>query len=268
MADTGLPLKKKGYEYYAPLSELKIEKGFNIRGDTEPDAELCASVKQTGVLVPIIVRTKQGKPGLWIVDGERRYRAAKKAKIPEVLVNYVGEHDDNAALLVSLTTKGQKPFTDSEVAAGFKRLTNNGMTADEVASVVGCHPRTVVEAVRVLDRATEKLRATSASTRVLSRAATLPGKVQDQLADEIDGKSREEGLKAVRKAEKDLGKNTRGRKPNEYPMVRKAKDILEQAEKIVLQKLDYDPKDKYYRGMRDMVDIMKGSQTIDSVFHS
>jgi ParB family chromosome partitioning protein len=268
MPDTAVHLEQDGYEYYAALSEVKIEKGFNIRQDTVPDAELVNSVKETGVLMPITVRTRAGKKGLWVIDGERRYRAAKKAKADKIPVNYIGEPDDNAALLISLTTKSQRAFTDNEVSAGFKRLTNGGMTADEVAGVVGCHPRTVVEAIRVMDKATEKLKAANAPTRVTSRAATLPAKVQDVLAPQIEGKSREEGLKAVRKAEKDLGKNTRGRKPNEYPMVKKAKDVLEQAEKLVLQKLDYNPKDKYYKGMRDMVDIMKGSQTIDSVFHS
>ena len=47
--------------------------------------ELADSIKEKGVLVPIILRTVQNKPYLYeIVAGERRYRAAKMAGLTEI----------------------------------------------------------------------------------------------------------------------------------------------------------------------------------------
>ena len=56
--------------------------------------ELTASIRDKGVLQPILVRTQPGEPGVWqIIAGERRWRASQAARLTEVPV-VVHEMDD------------------------------------------------------------------------------------------------------------------------------------------------------------------------------
>ena len=67
-----------------PLAKIKPREGFNPRtefGD-EQMAELVASVKQHGIITPLTL-TPDGD-GFVIVAGERRFRAAKQARLKEV----------------------------------------------------------------------------------------------------------------------------------------------------------------------------------------
>ena len=65
--------------------------------------ELADSIKEKGVLVPIILRTVQNKPYLYeIVAGERRYRAAKLAglsEIPALVKNLTNQNAMEIALI-------------------------------------------------------------------------------------------------------------------------------------------------------------------------
>lgn len=66
------------------LDQLHIQPGFNPRGRVNPQAfsaeslaDLRQSLRDDGLLQPLIVRPQSGKPGhFWIIAGERRYRAA------------------------------------------------------------------------------------------------------------------------------------------------------------------------------------------------
>jgi ParB family chromosome partitioning protein len=67
-----------------PLGKIKPREGFNPRAEfaDEQGAELVASVKRHGIITPLTL-APDGE-GFAIIAGERRYRAAKAARLTEV----------------------------------------------------------------------------------------------------------------------------------------------------------------------------------------
>lgn len=120
--------------------------------DEEKLAELTSSVRENGVIQPIVVRAKPGKPGQYeIVAGERRWRAAQKAGIHEVPV-VVRELTDGQVLEVALIENIQRAELNGiEEARGYKTLIEQfRYTQDQLAKVVGKSRSHVANALRLL----------------------------------------------------------------------------------------------------------------------
>lgn len=200
---------------FAPIGDIEIEEGFNIRRNAEPEQPLIDSVKASGVIHPIHVRYKgKMKSKLYLIDGERRLRAAKLAKLGSIPIVNHGLIDDREAFIISLTANdNQKKLTRSEQFAGFRRLKEEGLDADSIARVMAVDKRTVAEALVVLEKAAKAvkvaaqkgLREGGISPRVAARASHLPKKVQEKVAKTLVGASQKEGLEKVRAVEKKLG---------------------------------------------------------------
>jgi ParB family chromosome partitioning protein len=120
---------------------------------SEPDIEdLAASVKEKGVLQPILVRPAPGAPGEWqIVAGERRWRAAQRAGLRVVPV-LVRELDDLEVLEVAIIENVQRSDLNAiEEAMGYKALLERfGRTQDSVAQSVGKSRSHVANTLRLL----------------------------------------------------------------------------------------------------------------------
>jgi len=137
----------------APVESLKPNpdqprKSFNP-ADLE---ELAASVRDKGVLQPILVRTQPGEDGLWqIVAGERRWRAAQLARLTEVPV-IVREMDDVAVFEVAIIENVQRAdLNPLEEAEAYRTLMERfGRTQDTVAGVVGKSRSHVANTLRLL----------------------------------------------------------------------------------------------------------------------
>jgi len=120
------------------------------RFDAEPLAELAESIRQHGVLQPLLVlRTIDGYE---LIAGERRWRAARLAglqSVPAVVRHHTG-HD--AQLVLGLIENLQRTDLDPiEEARGLKRLTEEfGLTHDEVAQRIGKHRVSVTQSLRLL----------------------------------------------------------------------------------------------------------------------
>lgn len=234
-------LETTGRGIVAPLSLLSVEPGFNVREDTTPEAEFLDSVKTHGVLRPLHVRNNPEKPGHYlIVDGERRFNAATKAKLKEVPVIPEGDLDTITALVMSLVAnEGAKHLSAHEEATAFKRLKDEGVPVDEIGRVMGRSKRKVEETLRALESGDEDL-AKGVTTddpeekippRAAARAATLPKETRAKVVKEIKGKNAREGVAVVRKAEKEAGITRRGRKAKDYPWAKNAKGLAEMLEK-------------------------------------
>jgi ParB family chromosome partitioning protein len=111
--------------------------------------ELAASLKEHGVIQPLIVRRVGGTYRL--VAGERRLRAALKAGIERVPV-VVKNMDDREAMEVSLVENLQREeLGPLEQAEAFQRLIDEfGLTQEEVAARVGKSRPEVANTVRLL----------------------------------------------------------------------------------------------------------------------
>ena len=137
----------------APIESLKPNpdqprKTFN-KDDLD---ELAASIRDKGVLQPILVRTQPGEDGVWqIIAGERRWRAAQAARLAEVPI-IIKEMDDVAVFEVAIIENVQRSdLNPLEEAEAFRVLMERfGRTQDAVAGVVGKSRSHVANTLRLL----------------------------------------------------------------------------------------------------------------------
>jgi ParB family transcriptional regulator, chromosome partitioning protein len=124
-------------------------------------AALARSIREVGVLQPIVVRVREG--GFELVAGERRLRAARLAGLPTVPA-IVRESDDTDALREALIENiHREDLSPLELAAAYQELMEElGTTQEEVAERLGCSRSQVANTIRLL---------------------SLPGDVQQLLAE-------------------------------------------------------------------------------------
>lgn len=119
--------------------------------DEEKLESLADSIREYGVLQPIVV--KLNKNGFYtIIAGERRWRAARMAKIkeiPAVVKNYDEKGEKEVALIENLQRENLNAI---EEAAGIEELIKvYGLTQEEVAKKVGKSRSAVANSLRLLN---------------------------------------------------------------------------------------------------------------------
>ena len=173
--------------------------------DEQPLADLAASVKEKGVLSPILVRPI-GPDAYEIVAGERRWRAAQIAKLHDVPV-VVREMADGEALELAIIENVQRADLNVlEEAGAYQELIETfGRTQEDVARDVGKSRSHVANTVRLL-RLPEKVKAwiregklTAGHARTLLGAADPEARAAELIAGEM----------TVRQAEQRSGKKSR-----------------------------------------------------------
>lgn len=115
--------------------------------------DLAASIKENGVLQPILVRPIAGKTDAYeIVAGERRWRAAQLAKLHDVPV-VVRELNDREALEIAIIENVQRADLNTiEEAAAYRELMDRyHYTQEEVATRVGKSRSHVANTLRLLN---------------------------------------------------------------------------------------------------------------------
>ncbi|MGC2224025.1 MAG: ParB/RepB/Spo0J family partition protein [Methylocella sp.] len=120
-------------------------------GDDSLD-ELAASIKEKGILQPILARPVPGAPGTYeIIAGERRWRAAQRAGLHEAPVISF-EADDRQALELAIIENVQRADLDPlEEAAGYERLGDEfAYTQADLAKVIGKSRSHVSNCLRLL----------------------------------------------------------------------------------------------------------------------
>ncbi len=112
--------------------------------------ELAESIKEKGILEPLLVRPRDGQ--FEIIAGERRFRAAKLAELNEIpCIQY--DVADNEALEMSIIENIQRKDLDIfEHAFSLKSLSEiYGYTHQEIAQKIGRSRVTVTELIRITD---------------------------------------------------------------------------------------------------------------------
>lgn len=170
------------------------------RFDATELQELAASMRENGILQPLLVRVVDGEYEL--VAGERRLRAARMAGLEKVPVTVREDLDDRDALKLALLENVQRAdLNPIEEARGYRRLIYEfEMTQAELAERLGKSRTAVTNTLRLLNLP-EELR-TRLETGDLSaghaRALLSAGSLEEQM--EIANLVRERGLN-VREAE-------------------------------------------------------------------
>lgn len=182
--------------------------------DREDLEELAASIRDKGVLQPILVRTHPKEDGVWqIIAGERRWRAAQLARLTEAPI-IIKEMDDVAVFEVAIIENVQRTdLNPLEEADAYRMLMERfGRTQDAVAGVVGKSRSHVANTLRLLQLPEEVLwfvrhgKMSAGHARALITAPN-PAALAQQIVDE--------GLN-VRQAEvlaRRAAEGTNGRKP-------------------------------------------------------
>lgn len=138
------------------LKEIKIEE--IIRDEEQPrrefDAEaldaLAASIKEHGILQPIVVTREDGK--YKIVAGERRWRAAKIAglkKVPAIIRSL----DSQNRLELSIIENAQREDLNAiELATAYAKLESQfNLSTEDIAAKVGKNETTIQNTMRLLN---------------------------------------------------------------------------------------------------------------------
>jgi len=115
-------------------------------------ADLVASVKEKGILQPILVRSVEGSRGQYeIVAGERRWRAAQKAQLHEVPV-VVRDLTDAESLEIAIIENVQRADLNAiEEAAGYERLMKQfDYTQETLSKIIGKSRSHVANTLRLL----------------------------------------------------------------------------------------------------------------------
>jgi ParB family chromosome partitioning protein len=122
--------------------------------EPEAFAELVHSIRELGVLQPIVVRPlgeRDGKPTYELIMGERRLRASKEnglAKIPAVIRETADENMLRDALLENLHRSDLNPL---EEASAYQQLLEDfGITQEELANRIGRSRPRITNTLRLL----------------------------------------------------------------------------------------------------------------------
>lgn len=112
--------------------------------------ELSESIRENGVLQPLLVREKNG--GYEIIAGERRYQASRLAGLEELPV-IIKDVDDQKMLELALIENLQRSdLNPIEEARGYKRLLKeSGMTQGALSKAVSKSRSAITNSLRLLD---------------------------------------------------------------------------------------------------------------------
>ncbi len=137
----------------APIERLNSNPDQPRRDFPETELnELAESIRQRGIIQPVIVRPDPGRPGDYqIVAGERRWRAAQRAQVHEIPI-VVRELDDQAVLELAIIENVQRSDLNSiEEANGYAQLIERfGYTQEKMSEIVGKSRSHVANTMRLL----------------------------------------------------------------------------------------------------------------------
>jgi ParB family chromosome partitioning protein len=114
-------------------------------------AELTASLKQSGLLQPILVRRK-GDGIYELISGERRWRAAKEAGLETIQAVIRNCGDEESVVLALVENLQRADLNPMEMARAYHRMMNEfGLTQDIIAQRVGCDRSSIANVVRLIN---------------------------------------------------------------------------------------------------------------------
>ncbi len=158
--------------------------------------ELANSIRDKGVLEPILVRRREGEAGngarLMIISGERRYRAAMAAGLIEIPVIEMEVGDEEALEIALIENLQRKDLTPFEEAEGYRALAERfEYTHEEISAAVGKSRTVITESLALLqmpNRVREAAQALGISTKSLLLEVLKADSEEEmiQLLEEVD----------------------------------------------------------------------------------
>lgn len=192
----------------------------NLRGKTDYDvSDLANSIRQQGVLQPIIVRYipelyEHGKPtGHYeIIAGHRRFKAAQivgLSQLPAIIMNVDDQQAEVIRMVENLQREDIHPLEEAE---GYEKLLSESgyRTVDELAVKVGKSKSYIYQRMKLCDL-TKECRAMFKKNKFAPSVALLlariPSSMQDEAASAIIDENRIGGAMSYRKAKEYIHDN-------------------------------------------------------------
>ena len=226
------------------------------RFDDDSLEEMAASMKEVGVLQPIVVTG--GEDGYVLVAGERRWRAAKRAGLTEIPA-VVRESTGQPTLVEALIENVQRQdLTPLEEAHAYQQLLENyGMTQEQVASRVGKSRPAISNTLRLLQLPQEVQDMVDAGDLSAGHARALVGLDDAAYATHLAGRAVDDGW-SVRQIEEAV-RVRKGEKRTAPTGVRQLRPVqIIELEKRLTDQLG-SPVKINYRNEKGKVEIRFGS---------
>ena len=143
--------------------------------DTEALEELADSIRENGLLQPILVR-EYGAGRYQIIAGERRFRASKLAGLEEIPAIVLDKDDKSAAQIALIENIQREDLNPIEEAMAYRSLAKEyGMTQEDLSEKVGKSRPAIANAMRLLDLPDEVITMVAARELSAGHARTLLG---------------------------------------------------------------------------------------------
>jgi ParB family chromosome partitioning protein len=168
-ADRARSQRRVPIEYLKP-NPRNPRKSFS---DTELD-ELAASIKERGIIQPVVVRAVRGaKDSFEIIAGERRWRAAQRAGLHEVPIVPLEATDSEALELAIIENVQRTDLNPLEEAGGYQALADEYQHSHEdIAKIVGKSRSHVTNTLRLL-KLSEPVKAYINAGKITAGAARM-----------------------------------------------------------------------------------------------
>lgn len=183
------------------LSEIEPNKNQPRQNfDEETIANLAESIRENGLIQPIIVR--KTALGYQIIAGERRWRACRMLgmnEIPAIIKEFDDEQVAKVALIENIQREDLNPI---EEANAYKDLMEKyNMTQEQLSKIVGKSRSSIANSVRMLDMP-EKIQKLLISGKLTVGQAKAIGAAQDEATMEDIARQAADGKMTVRAIEK------------------------------------------------------------------
>lgn len=144
-ADRGLPVLPIEFLVPSPLQPRRVFAQEEIES-------LAKSIKERGILQPILVRPKPGNDNEYeIIAGERRWRAAQVAQLHELPVIIRGFTDEEVLEVALIENIQRADLNALEEALGYRRLIDSfNHTQDSLSTVIGKSRSHIANTLRLL----------------------------------------------------------------------------------------------------------------------
>jgi ParB family transcriptional regulator, chromosome partitioning protein len=146
------PSYGEGNVFSCPIDKIVPQRGQPRQHfDSEKLDELASSLREHGLLEPLVVRRRPGQDDFELIAGERRWRAAQRADLKQVLVVVRDVSAKDAFELALIENIQREDLDPIEFAEAMDRLVKeHGYTQDTLAQRVGKDRSTIANALRLL----------------------------------------------------------------------------------------------------------------------
>ena len=262
-------VEEEGKRYFScPIEEIRPHRN-QPRKTFTPDKleELAASIREKGIIQPLVVRKKGDHYEL--IAGERRWRAAQKAGLREVPVVIQDVSEDTALEMALIENIQREDLNAVEEAEAYHALMENfSLTQEELAKRVGKDRSTVANSLRLLKLPSELKKDIVEERLAMGHARAILSLDSEQQVREARDAIIKGGL-TVREAESLVKRLKSGQKPKTKAVAVEvhAVDLVEQLQRrfmtrIAVRKSGKGGKIEIAYGSRDelarIVDILLG----------